>query len=56
MGYYTLLSTCRMNSFSVLEYLKKFFCEVMNNRRYYKSLMPMTIGFNINKNYVQILR
>ena len=42
-AYYTLLSTCRMNGLSVLEYLKKFFHEVVNGRRDYENLLPMTI-------------
>lgn len=49
-AYHTLLSTCRMNGLSVLEYLKKFFREVVNGRRDYENLLPMTIGLSTNKN------
>ena len=48
-AYYTLLSTCRMNGLSALEYLKKFFREVVNGRRDYENLLPMTIGLSTNK-------
>ena len=48
-AYHTLLSTCRMNGLSALEYLKKFFREVVNSRRDYENLLPMTIGLNTNK-------
>lgn len=48
-AYHTLLSTCRMNGLSALEYLKKFFREVVNGRRDYENLLPMTIGLSINK-------
>lgn len=57
-AYHTLLSICHMNGLSALEYLKKFFCEVMNSRRDYENLLPMTIGSvqtNI-KNHVQTLK
>ena len=46
---HTLLSTCCMNGLSVLEYLKKFFREVVNGRRDYENLLPMTIGLSTNK-------
>ena len=48
-AYHTLLSTCRMNGLSALEYLKKFFREVVNGRRDYENLFPMTIGLSTNK-------
>ena len=48
-AYHTLLSTCRMNGLSALEYLKKFFREVVNGRRDYENLLPMTIGLSTNK-------
>lgn len=47
-AYHTLLSTCRMNGLSSLEYLKKFFREVVNGRRDYENLLPMTIGLTTN--------
>ncbi|HCM10974.1 MAG TPA: hypothetical protein DHW75_08840 [Bacteroides sp.] len=32
-AYHTLLSTCRMNGLSALEYLKKFFHEIVKGRK-----------------------
>lgn len=43
-----LLSTCRMNGLSALEYLKKFFREVVNGCRDDENLLPMTIGLTTN--------
>ena len=48
-AYHTLLSTCRMNGLSALEYLKKFFHEIVKGRKDYENLLPMTIGINSNK-------
>ena len=48
-AYHTLLSTCRMNGLSALEYLKKFFHEIVKGRNDYENLLPMTIGINTNK-------
>ena len=48
-AYHTLLSTCRMNGLSALEYLKNFFREVVNGRRDYENLLPMTVGLSTNK-------
>ena len=48
-AYHTLLSTCRMNGLSALEYLKKFFHEIVKGRKDYENLLPMTIGINTNK-------
>lgn len=48
-SYHTLLSTCGMNGLSALEYLKKFFREVVNGRRDYENLLPMTNGISTNK-------
>ena len=47
--YHTMLSTCRMNGLSALEYLKKFFHEIVKGRKDYENLLPMTIGINTNK-------
>ena len=49
VAYHTLLSTCRMNGLSALEYLKKFFHEIVKERKDYENLLPMTIGINTNK-------
>ena len=55
-AYHTLLSTCRINGLSYLEYLKKFFHEIVKGRKDYENLLPMTIGMNTNiNNYVQFL-
>ena len=48
-AYHTLLSTCRMNGLSALEYLKKFFHEIAKGRKDYENLLPITIGINTNK-------
>ena len=48
-AYHTLLSTCRMNGLSALEYLKKFFHEIVKGRKDYENILPMTIGINTNK-------
>ena len=48
-AYHTLLSTCRMNGLSALEYLKIFFHEIVKGRKDYENLLPMTIGINTNK-------
>ena len=48
-AYHTLLSTCRMNGLSALEYLKKFFHEIVKGRKDYENLLPMTIGINTNR-------
>ena len=38
-----------MNGLSALEYLKKFFYEIVKGRKGYADLLPMTIGINTNK-------
>lgn len=48
-AYHTLLSTCRMNGLSALEYLKKFFHEIVKGRKDYENLLPITIGIITNK-------
>ena len=48
-AYHTLISTCRMNGISALDYLKRFFREIVKGRRDYENLLPMTIGINTNK-------
>lgn len=47
-AYHTLISTCRMNGIPALDYLKKFFREIVNGRRDYENLLPMTIGISTN--------
>lgn len=46
---HTLVSTCRMNGLSALEYLKKSFREVVNGLRDYENLLSMTIELSTNK-------
>lgn len=46
---FNYLKDGRMNGISVLDYLKKFFREIVNGRRDYENLLPMTIGINTNK-------
>ena len=48
-AYHTLISTCRMNGISALDFLKRFFREIVKGRRDYENLLPMTIGINTNK-------
>ena len=48
-AYHTLLSICRMNGLFALEYLKKFFHEIVKGRKDYENILPMTIGINTNK-------
>lgn len=47
--YHTIVSTCRMHGISSLEFLKKFFNEIVMGRRDYENLLPMTIGIKPNK-------
>lgn len=42
--YHTILSTCRMQGVSVLDYFKRFFSEIVKGRRDYEYLLPLTIG------------
>ena len=44
--YHTVISTCRMQGVSVLDYFKKFFSEIVKGRRDYEHLLPLTIGLN----------
>ena len=42
--YHTVIATCRMNGISVLDYLRKFFAEVVRGNTDYSGLLPQTIG------------
>ena len=42
--YHTIISTCRMQGVSVLDYFKRFFSEIVKGRRDYEYLLPLTIG------------
>ncbi len=43
-AYHTVITTCRMQGISALEYLKRFFREIVTGRRDYENLLPQTIG------------
>lgn len=38
-----------MNRLSALEYLKKFFHEIVKERKDYENLLPMAIGMSTNQ-------
>lgn len=42
--YHTVIETCRLSGVSVLDYLRKFFREIVRGNRDYAGLMPRTIG------------
>ena len=42
--YHTIISTCRMQGVSVLDYFKRFFSEIVKGRMDYEHLLPLTIG------------
>ena len=42
--YHAIISTCRMQGVSVLDYFKRFFSEIVKGRRDYEYLLPLTIG------------
>lgn len=48
-AYHTIISTCKMQNVSILEYLRIFFREIVNGRKDYYNLLPMTIGISNNK-------
>ena len=47
--YHTVISTCRMQGVSVLEYFKKFFGEIVKGRRDYENLLTPGIVASNNK-------
>ena len=47
--YHTIISTCQMQGVSVLWYFKKFFGEIVKDRRDYKNLLALNIGVSNNK-------
>lgn len=47
--YHSIVSTCKLQGYSILEYLKKFFAEIAAGNRDYGELMPSTIGISANK-------
>ena len=48
-AYHSIVSTCKLQGYSILEYLKKFFTEIVAGNRDYGKLMPSTIGISANK-------
>lgn len=44
--YHTIISTCKMQGVSVLNYFKRFFSEIVKGSRDYEHLLPQTIGLN----------
>ena len=44
--YHTIISTCKMQGVSVLDYFKRFFSEIIKGRRDYEHLLALTIGLN----------
>ena len=48
-AYHSIVSTCKLQGYSILEYLKKFFAEIVAGNRDYGKLMLPTIGINTNK-------
>lgn len=48
-AYHTIISTCKMQGVSALQYFKMFFHAIVNGRRDYENLLPTTIGLGNNK-------
>ncbi len=48
-AYHSVVSICKLQGYSILEYLKKFFEEIAAGNRDYGKLMPSTIGISANK-------
>ena len=48
-AYHSIVSTCKLQGYSILEYLKKFFAEIVSGNHDYGKLMPSTIGISANK-------
>lgn len=44
--YHTIISTCKMQGVSVLDYFKRFFSEIVKGRRDDEHLLPLTIGLD----------
>ena len=47
-AYHSIVSTCKLQGYSILEYFKKFFEEIVAGNRDYGKLMPSTIGISAN--------
>lgn len=48
-AYHSIVSTCKLQGDSILEYLKKFFAEITAGNCNYGKLMPSTISISANK-------
>ena len=48
-AYHFVVSTCKQQDYSILEYLKKFFTEIVAGNRDQGKLMPSTIDISANK-------
>lgn len=48
-SYHSIVSTCKLQGYSIMEYLKNFFEEITTGNRDYGKLMPSTIGISTNK-------
>lgn len=48
-AYYTIISTCKMQGVPALRYFKMFLQAIVNGRRNYENLLPMTIGLGNNR-------
>ena len=48
-AYHSIVSICKLQGYSILEYLKKFFEEIAAGNRDYGKLIASTIGISANK-------
>lgn len=49
VAYHPIVSTCRLQEYSILEYFKRFFTEIVAGNPDYGKLTPSTIGISANK-------
>ena len=47
--YHTVIETCKLQGYSVLEYLEAFYTAIIKGRTDYENLMPATIGISKTK-------
>ena len=47
--YHSIVLTCKLQGYFILEYLKKFFAEIVAGNRYYGKLIPSIIVISANK-------
>ena len=48
-AYHSVVSTCKLQGYSIMEYLKNFFTEIVAVNHDYGKLMQSTIGISANK-------